>query len=110
MYRAIPADAHVGPYSAYVRNPGLAYWVGMAAVAFTVTAPVPTVTGISPNSALVGTTLGTVTVTGTGFANGAEVAINGGNSSTWIYATGETWVSPTQIRCSLAIPPDAYPG
>ena len=111
---AIPADAYPGSYTVNVRNPP-AYIMdsahtGSRADAFTVTAPIPRVTGISPNSALVGTTLGTVTVTGTGFANGAEVAINGGNSSTWIYATGETWVSPTQIRCSLAIPADAYPG
>ena len=33
--------------------------------------------------------------------------MNGGG---WIDATGEIWVSPTQIRCTLAIPPDAHPG
>ena len=72
---------------------------------FTVLAPTPTVTGVSPNSALRGTTLYTVNVYGTGFTRGAVVALIGGND--WIHATDEFWISPTQIQCTLAIPENA---
>src|SRR5665647_1904404 len=107
----IPDTAYPGHYSLHVYNPtGISPPAkeDAASDAFTVTAPTPAVTGLSPNSALVGTWIGTVTVSGTGFANGADVAI--GNNSTWIYANGETFINATRIECSLFIPSDAYIG
>ncbi len=60
--------------------------------------PLPTVTGVSPNS---GTTLGgtSVTITGTNFVAGATVTFGGTD------ATGVSVVSPTSITC--ATPPHA---
>ena len=108
---AIPASAYIGLYDVYVTNhPDLDYLLGKAG-AFSVVALTPTITGISPATAVAGETP-TVDVFGTGFANGAEVIVQGGPSggSTQIVATGETFVSPTQVRCTLAIPADAYIG
>ena len=105
---AIPTNAYPGPYTVFVRNPG-GGWISKAG-AFTVTPPTPTVTGISPASAARGAT-GTCTVTGTNFVAGAEVAVKGGTGgTTTVYATGETVLSATQVRCTLAIPTNAYPG
>ena len=105
---AIPAGAYPGPYTVFVRNPG-GGWISKAG-AFTVTSPAPTVTAISPASAARGA-IGTFTVTGTNFVAGAEVAVQGGTGgTTTVYATGETFVSSTQLRCTLAIPAGAYPG
>ena len=107
----VPASAYIGFYDVYVTNhPDLDYLLGRAG-AFSVIAPTPTITGITPATALAGETP-TVDVYGTGFANGAEVVIQGGPSGgpTQIAATGETFISPTQVRCTLAIPADAYIG
>jgi hypothetical protein len=103
----IPSNAFVGPYGVWVRIPG-GNWIGKAG-AFTVTGPI--VTGISPASAARGTTLATVDVFGTNFMAGSEVVIDGGTGGyTVVFATGETVLSPTQIRCTLAIPSTAYAG
>ena len=68
----------------------------------------PTVTGISPTSANRGTTI-TAYVYGDQLpASGAQVAVAGGGTT--IYATSETYVSPTTIRCTLSIPSTSYVG
>ncbi|HQJ87819.1 MAG TPA: hypothetical protein PLY91_04680 [Methanoregulaceae archaeon] len=69
--------------------------------------PTPTVTGIAPVSAYAGRTI-SATVSGTGFANGIEVALVGGGTT--VLATNETLVSTNEVACTLAIPPDAYIG
>ncbi len=78
-----------GPGSVNV-GVGTAGGTGILLTAYTFVAPVPTISGVSPNT---GTTLGgkSVTITGTGFT-GASVVNFGG-----IAASGLTVVSDTQI-------------
>ena len=107
---AIPADAPPGLYSVSVANIGN-HLPATRGRAFTVLSPTPVVTAISPDSAAPGGLLNPVIVSGNNFTTGARVTISGGTGgTTTIEATGETFVGPTQIRCSLAIPADAYPG
>jgi PKD repeat protein len=105
---AVPATAALGDWNVVVTNPN-----GDSTTltnAFHVVAGAITVTSISPASGLPGTTYPTVYVLGTGFADGAEVALRAGPGGAVINATGETWINATAIRCSLDIPADAYPG
>ena len=107
---AIPASAYQGLYTVCVKNPGgnFVYLDN----AFTVTpSPPVAVTGISPTSGAAGTTLSTVTVTGTNFVAGAEVVLKNTTSTVkYLYPTGATVISPTQIQCALAIQASAYQG
>jgi hypothetical protein len=68
---------------------------------FTYTAPIPSVTSVSPNT---GPTSGgtNITITGSGFAAGDKVEIAQGNGAgpTAIRATDVTVVSPTQITAT----------
>ena len=64
-----------------------------SAITFTITAP-PAITTLSPSSAVVGTGGFTLTVTGTGFAQGAVVQWNGNPLVT-------TFVSATQITAAV---------
>ena len=98
----------LGPYTVYLRNPG-GEWVSKSA-AFTVTAPTPTVTGISPGSrCMPGETLRHCLWSPvTGFTRGAQVALESTSTHpAWFDATDEVCVNPTAIRCTLAIPPGA---
>ena len=56
--------------------------------------PVPTVTSLSPSSAIAGGSAFTLTVNGTNFINGSIVRWNGANRTT-------TFVSATQITASI---------
>jgi len=106
---AIPGDAHAGPYSVYVTNPG----EGTISKnnAFMVTGGLAVITGLSPASASPGETI-IVDVSGGPFVSGVEVYMWGGSTGGWteIYATNENVINSTTIRCTLAIPVDAYPG
>ena len=104
---ALPADLSPGPYDLIVTN-DVSYDYSMLPGAFTVALLTPAVTGISPASAAPGDSLATVSVSGTGFGYGVEVALAGDVST--IFATDETWVNATSVRCSLSVPPGARPG
>jgi hypothetical protein len=65
-----------------------------AAVTFTVNNPVPSISSISPNPALVAGGSFTLTVTGSGFVSGSVVQVNGSPRPT-------TFVSPTQITAQI---------
>ncbi len=61
---------------------------------FTINNPLPTITGLSPNSALVGSSAVVVTVNGAYFVNGSVVTWNGANLTT-------TYSSATQLRATI---------
>jgi len=65
-----------------------------ANLTFTISNPLPTITGLSPNSALVGSSAVVVTVNGAYFVNGSIVTWNGANLTT-------TYVSATQLRATI---------
>lgn len=101
--------ANLGTYDLMVQNPGSSEW-GTKVGAFTVTnaADEPTITGISPSSAVRGSEV-VVTISGTHFIEGAQVELTGGGDTA--YAVQETVVeSGTRIICSLYIPSTAYVG
>jgi len=61
---------------------------------FTINNPLPTITGLSPNSALVGSSAVVVTVNGAYFVNGSVVTWNGSDLTT-------TFSSATQLRATI---------
>ena len=61
---------------------------------FTVNNPVPTITSLSPTSAIVGGVAFTLTVNGTNFVSGAVVNFNGNAKTT-------TFVSATQVTAAI---------
>jgi IPT/TIG domain len=65
--------------------------------------PVPTITSLSPSSAIVGGAAFTLTVNGTNFINGAVVDFNGNNRVT-------TFVSSTQITAAILASDLVSPG
>jgi len=68
------------------------------------------VTGITPSSAVAGSTLSGVEITGSGFVSGAEVILqSGADGSTAVFASGETVVNAGLLRCTLALGANAYP-
>jgi hypothetical protein len=67
---------------------------------FTVTDPAPTVSGITPNTGVSGTTVNVTDLSGTGFLPGATVKITKAGSAD-IYASSIMVVSTTRITCSL---------
>ncbi len=85
----LTAGNNSGSYTLYVVNPD----GGRASTSFTITPP-PVITSISPSA---GSPPGgsAVTVTGTGFQNGATMTMTGGSVS------GVSWVSPTQMTATL---------
>lgn len=103
----IGGTAPTALYTVAVRNPGGAWVTKPGAFAVKAALRTPTVTGISPPSANRGTTL-TLTITGTNFASGTEVLVGGGGTA--LYATGETLVNANTLRCTLAVPANAYVG
>ena len=68
--------------------------------AFTVNWPAPTVTGITPASGLVNSSVSITSLTGTSFRSGASVRLTKAGQSD-IIATGVTVVSSTQITCTI---------
>jgi hypothetical protein len=94
--------ATIGQWDVNVTNIDGQY--GIKSGAFTVTAPAPTVTGITPISGDAGTTV-SVTIAGTNFIPGTIPAVSLSKSGeTDIIATGVTVISPTQITCTLSLP------
>lgn len=69
-------------------------------------APAPTLTSLSPNTAELGSAVALVTLTGTGFTRNSVIVWNGGDEPT-------DYVSPTQVttyvRPSTASTPGGYP-
>jgi len=61
---------------------------------FTINNPLPTITGLTPNSALVGASAVVLTVNGAYFVNGSVVTWNGANLTT-------TYSSATQLRATI---------
>ncbi len=90
---AIPAGdlLSAGAVSVTVVNPG---GPASPAASFTITAPAPVLTGISPASALAGGAAFTLAVTGTGFISGAIVRWNGAERPT-------VFVSATQLTAQI---------
>jgi hypothetical protein len=73
--------------------------------AFTVTNPVPTVTGITPSSSYPGVNLSVTNLAGTNFITGTKPTVwLAKTGQTNIMATDVTVVSPTQITCTFALP------
>ena len=88
--------------SAQIATPGLANvsvlnpgGVTSNAVTFTITAPTPLISSISPSSATAGVPALTLTVNGTGFLAGSAVQWNGSSLST-------TYMSGNQLTASVA--------
>jgi hypothetical protein len=73
---------------------------GMQSNGFTISAPAPTVTGITPNTGLNTTTISITNLAGTYFLSGATVKLNRTGYAD-IAGTGVTVVSPTQITCTF---------
>ena len=65
-----------------------------SAVSFTINNSAPTVSSLSPSTAVAGSAAFTLTVKGAGFVNGASVQFNGANRAT-------TFVSTTQITAAI---------
>ena len=63
-------------------------------------------TGVAPNSAILGTQNLDVAVSGMDFANGDQVAFSG----TGITVNSTTYVSPTELDANISIAPDAIAG
>jgi hypothetical protein len=73
------------------------------ALSFTINNPVPTLSSISPSSAVAGSAAFTLTVNGVGFVSGATVNFNGAGKAT-------TFVSNTQITAAILASDIASPG
>ncbi len=76
------------------------------AITATPTPNPPTLTSISPNSGVVGTTVGSLTLTGTNFVPSATVAVSG----TGVTVGNLNVTSPTQLITSFTIDPSATTG
>ncbi|MDP2702380.1 MAG: S8 family serine peptidase, partial [Candidatus Rokubacteria bacterium] len=82
----ILANATPGARTVSVTNPSAG--TGTLANAFTITAPAPSLTSISPTPVIVGGPAFTLTVTGTGFATTSVVRVNGvGRTTGFVSAT-----------------------
>ena len=92
---SIPASdiASAGSASVTVFNPGGGGGTSNA-VTFTINAPVPIISGLSPNSAIAGGGAFTLTLTGSGFVSGSVVRWNGVNRAT-------SFGSPTNLTASI---------
>ena len=93
---AIPATdiAAAGTASITVVNPNPDAVSGAAT--FTINNPAPAITSLSPATATAGGAAFTLTVTGSGFVNGAVVRWNGANRPT-------TFVSDTQLTAAIPV-------
>ncbi|HTC93262.1 MAG TPA: IPT/TIG domain-containing protein [Terriglobales bacterium] len=82
--------ASAGTASITVANPGGA----SSPLTLTINNPVPSLTSISPSSAIVGGGAFTLTVSGGSFVNGSVIQINGSSRTT-------TFVSSTQLKAAI---------
>ena len=98
---AIAANAATGAANVTVTTSGGT----SGAVNFTVNAPAPTLTSVSPSSGAAGASV-PVTLTGTNFITGATVAV----SNPGVTVSGVTVVSATQITATFAIAANAATG
>ena len=82
------------------------------ALTFTITAPVPAITSISPSSVTAGSASLTLTINGTGFAPGAvaAVSLNVGNNFASGTPLATTFVSATQVTAIVPAALIAQPG
>jgi len=94
LQAAIPATdiATAGTASITVVNPNPDAVSG--AITFTINNPVPVITSLSPATATAGGAAFTLTVTGSGFVNGAVVRWNGADRPT-------TFVSATELQAAI---------
>jgi len=99
-----PTATSAGPWDVVVQNTD--GQSGTLSAGFTVTNPPPTVTGITPTGGTAGTLVSVTSLAGTNFVMGTTPAV-------WLAKTGQsnitvtsvTVVSPTQITCTLLLPP-----
>ena len=70
--------------------------------------PAPTITGITPGSGVVGSSVTVTNLAGTNFQTGAAVELQ--NDGQVIAATDEVVVTTSQITCTIDIPSDAAVG
>ena len=96
LQAAIPATdiATAGTVSITVFNPGPGGGESAAAT-FTINNPAPAISSLAPATATAGGAAFTLTVTGSGFVNGAVVRWNGANRPT-------TFVSTTQLTATIS--------
>ncbi len=94
---AVPAGAPVGSLAVAVSNPAPNGGT-TAAKTLTVANSAPTLSGLSPSSAIVGSAATSVTLSGTGFQAGSQVSVNGSPVST-------VFVSGTQLAASFPATP-----
>jgi len=99
----VAAGAAIGARDLTVRNPNGG--TGTLAGAFSVTAPVVAITSVTPNQGAPGAIV-PVTITGSGFAAGAMVSLNGTGVSVSNVSIGST----TQITATFVISAGATPG
>src|SRR6266545_18676 len=88
----IQANAAPGSRNVIVTNPDGRF--ATLSNGFTITAPVPTITSLSPNPVTVGGANFTLTVNGANFASSSVVRLNGTDRST-------TFVTSSQLRASI---------
>ena len=99
----VAAGAAIGARDLTVKNPNGG--TGTLAGAFSVTAPVVAITSVTPNQGAPGAIV-PVTITGSGFAAGAMVSLNGTGVSVSNVSIGST----TQITATFVISAGATPG
>jgi len=87
-----------GSWTVVVTNPDGQY--ALLADGFTITAPAPTVTSITPATGLNSTTISITNLSGTGYLSGAAVKLNRTGYAD-IAGTGVTVVSPVNITCTF---------
>jgi len=87
-----------GVWNVLVTNPDTQY--GYLMNGFTITAPAPIVTSITPNSGLNSGSISVTNLAGSGFIAGATVKLTKSGQSD-IIASGVTVVSTSKITCSL---------
>ena len=92
--------AAAGPWDVVVTNTDSQS--GALAGGFTITAPAPTITAITPNTGLNSGSVSVTNLAGTGFLPGATVVLKKTGQPN-ITATGVTVVSATKITCTLPL-------
>jgi len=76
----------------------------------TTTYPVPTVSSITPNAGLAGSTVTITSISGTNFRPGASVRLTNVTSSSTIFGTSVTAQSASNITCLFSIPSGVIAG
>jgi hypothetical protein len=91
--------AEPGPWDVAVLNPD--GQPGTLAGGFTVRNPAPTVTYVTPNTGIRGSTVSITNLRGTNFRSGAEVRLVNASAGPDIIASSVVVVSATQITCTF---------